>query len=421
MIKNIFILLLCIGTSASCQSPEITTTIDTTNPTGETYDPPNSTDTRSKPISFQQRKTFRIGDIYVSNEFYGARLTNIYRSSRDRNTLIATITPENEPINKSAWYAFRIWSDTKQEITIQLHYQDGRHRYLPKLSLDGENWKPIQRHKYKHHVRKETADLKINIGPKPLWVSAQELMTSRQVFQWIDSLQSLPHVYGDTAGYSTLNKPIRVLKIAETKQKNVIIVFSRQHPPEVTGQFAAQAFIEAVLDSSDLAKDFRSKFQVYAFPLINPDGTDQGHWRHNAGGVDLNRDWWKFRQPEVKHVTDYLKKHLLKDDVRVWYGLDFHSTNEDILYPISNEIIPDETSITRLWIDNMNLRLPSNNWVEEPYDISSPIAKNWIFRTFGAEAITYEIGDESPRDYVRLKSKVAAEEMMRILLIRASH
>lgn len=419
MIKHILILLLLASTTISCQSENAKTVYfaDTIiNPTGESYDPPNSTDTRSKPIFFQERKTFKFGNIYVSNEFYGARLSSMYQASS--NTLIATIAPENAPINKSAWYAFRIWSDEKQEVTVKLTYRDGRHRYIPKLSTDGENWTTIANHKYKHHVKKETAELKLEIGPKPLWVAGQELMTSHQIFQWIDSLQNLANVTGDTAGYSTLNKPIRVLKVAETDEKNVIIVLSRQHPPEVTGQFAAQAFVEAVLDTTDLAKAFRKKFQLYAFPLINPDGTDQGHWRHNAGGVDLNRDWWKFRQPEIKVVTDYLVQHLQKDDVRVWYGFDFHSTGEDILYPISNKIIPDETSITRPWIDSMNVRLPNDKWVEEPFDISSPIAKNWIFRTFGAEAITYEIGDESPRDYVRLKTKIAAEEMMRILLAR---
>jgi predicted deacylase len=418
MIKNIFTLFFCFNlvVLASCQPPEQPTNISLS---GESYDPPNSTDTRSKPILFQKRKTFQVNGIYVSNEFYGGRIDNVQADNRKKNSLIITIAPENFPINHSAWYAFRIWSDEEKDVSIKLIYKEGRHRYIPKISSDGENWKTISSQYFRHNERKETAELQLRVSPNSLWISAQELMTSKEVFAWADTLQQMEYVTGDTVGYSTLNKAIRVLKIAETEQKNIVIVLSRQHPPEVTGQFAAQYFVETILDSSDLARRFRKKFQVIAFPLINPDGADQGHWRHNVGGVDLNRDWHKFRQPETKNVSEYLKKELLNDSTRVWYGFDFHSTGSDILYPISNDYIPDESSITRLWIDNMNLRLP-NKWEEEPFDISSPIAKNWIYRTFGAEAITYEIGDETPRDFVKLKSKIAAEEMMKILLIRVN-
>ena len=52
----------------------------------------------------------------------------------------------------------------------------------------------------------------------------------------------------------------------------------------------------------------------------------------------------------------------------------------------------------------------------ESFDISSPISKNWIYRTFHAEAITYEVGDEVSKNYVQLKARIAAEEMMKILL-----
>lgn len=419
MIKNIFILFFCFNciSFASCQPPEQPTPV---NPTGESYDPPNSTDTRSKPIFFQKRRTFKVDDIYVSNEFYGGRIADVRADNGTKDGLIITISPENFPINHSAWYAFRIWSDEEKDVSVKLIYKEGRHRYLPKISTDGENWEPISSSHFKHNVKQETADLKLRVSPRTLWVSAQELMTSKEVFNWADTIEQISYVTGDTAGYSTLNKAIRVLKIAETDQRNVIVVLSRQHPPEVTGQFAAQYFVEAILDSSDLARNFRKKFQVIVFPLINPDGADQGHWRHNAGGVDLNRDWYKFRQPETRNVSEYLQKNLLNDSTRVWYGFDFHSTGSDILYPISNKYIPDESSITRLWIDNMNLRLPESPWEEEPYDITSPIAKNWIYRTFGAEAITYEIGDETPRNFVKLKSIIAAEEMMKILLSRVN-
>mgnify|MGYP000168027075 CR=1 FL=1 len=413
MIKNVLFLLLLIQTVASCQPPN-----NNNIPSGESYDPPNSTDTRTKPIDFQHRKTFKVKDIYVSNEFYGARLSDIKLDSEVENGLIATISPENAPINQSSWYAFRIWSDSKQEVTIKLVYPNGKHRYYPKLSIDGTNWKKIESFNYKNNRKEETADITLKIGPLPLWVAAQELRTTKDVFHWMDSLEAFPHIYGDTVGYSRLGKPLRALRIAENNSSNVIIAMTRQHPPETTGQLAFDAFIETILDSNNLANRFRQHFQIYAFPMVNPDGVDQGHWRHNAGGIDLNRDWWEFRQPEIKYITEYLTGNLLNDSTKVWYGFDFHSTGSDILYPISNEIVPDDVSITKLWIDNMKIRLPNDEWKIEPFDISSPISKNWIYRTFNAEAITYEVGDSVSKDYVKLKARIAAEEMMRILLTK---
>lgn len=417
MLKNLFILLLFIGSAASCQPPNNNTSAKL--PTGESYDPPGSTDTRSKAIFFQERKTFKVGDVYISNEFYGGRVKYARPDYNRKNGIILTIAPENAPINKSAWYSFRIWSDEEKSVTITLQYQDGEHRYTPKISTDGITWEDISKSKYKHYKNSQKAVLTVDIGPGSTWVSAQELQTSRHIFEWMDTLEKRPYIYGDTVGFSTLNNPIRVIKIAEKEVKNAIILFSRQHPPEVTGQIAADAFVEAVLDSTDLARRFREKFHIYAFPLINPDGVDQGHWRHNAGGVDLNRDWLHFNQPEVLSIVEYLSSTMEVTQTKVWYGIDFHSTRKDILYPISSKIVPASTSITRKWIDQMNARLPSKyRWPEEPFDVESPIAKNWIYKTFGAEAITYEIGDDTPRDDVRLKSKVAAEELMSILLSR---
>ena len=42
---------------------------------------------------------------------------------------------------------------------------------------------------------------------------------------------------------------------------------------------------------------------VIVYPLMNPDGVDEGHWRHNTGGIDLNRDWAHYNQPETRQVA----------------------------------------------------------------------------------------------------------------------
>ena len=98
-----------------------------------------------------------------------------------------------------------------------------------------------------------------------------------------------------------INKPSSV-------KKKLVILLTRQHPPEVTGYFAFQHFLNTLLENTTLSNDFLDTHRVLAFPLINPDGVDLGHWRHNAKGVDLNRDWSAYRQPEIRNVVRYINK-----------------------------------------------------------------------------------------------------------------
>ena len=77
----------------------------------------------------------------------------------------------------------------------------------------------------------------------------------------------------------------------EAKGKEMLVILSRQHPPELTGYFAMQSFIDELLNDTKLSNDFRKKYRILVYPMVNPDGVDLGHWRHNTGGIDLNRDW----------------------------------------------------------------------------------------------------------------------------------
>lgn len=43
---------------------------------------------------------------------------------------------------------------------------------------------------------------------------------------------------------------------------------------------------------------------------MNPDGVDNGHWRHYAGGIDLNRDWANFNRPETRAVKTFMENKI---------------------------------------------------------------------------------------------------------------
>ena len=65
-------------------------------------------------------------------------------------------------------------------------------------------------------------------------------------------------------------------------------------------------------------------------PNMNPDGVEHGFWRHNMGGIDLNRDWGPFTQPETVLVRDQLDRFVQTGSPQLSLFLDFHSTDRDV-------------------------------------------------------------------------------------------
>jgi len=387
--------------------------------TGFSYDPEGVTETSDKEINQQYKKVIGVDgrSVWISNEFSGARVNDFYQVN---DTLYrAVIEPENEDINNSPWYAFKIWSSAPQTIDLQLSYKHGTHRYIPKLSNSGQDWQRIDSTAYQADTLDGTATLTLALEPQPTWVSSQELLTQSDYTTWMKLLNQRSWVSLDTVGYSHDQRPITKMTINQTnadQKRGVVIITGRQHPPEVTGAIASRIFINEMMSNSDIAQAFRQEFEVWTYPLVNPDGVQRGHWRHNAAGVDLNRDWQNFNQPETQAVRDDLLP--IKEDSlrRVYYGIDFHSTNENLFYPINRDISTFPEDFTYEWIEEMKAQFPDYPVSVEPFDTSSPITKNWIYRTFGADAVTYELNDRANRDRLRTITRANARIIMEKLL-----
>jgi len=386
---------------------------------GFSYDPEGATVTTDKQIQPQHKRAIGIRDdgVWISNEFEGARMNDFYKVSDSLYRV--EIRAENYPINNSPWYAFKIWSDSIQSIDLQLTYKEAQHRYIPELSRDGNHWHAIDSTQYRPDTLAGTATLSLDLNKDTLWVAAQELKTNRDYHHWIDSLRTASLVRLDTVGFSHDRRPILKMTIGhtdETTNKGVLIITGRLHPPEVTGAMASQIFIEELMSQTQLARNFRTQFEVWAYPLANPDGVARGHWRHNAAGVDLNRDWKAFNQPETRAIRDDLLS-LKNDSSRtVYYGIDFHSTNENIFYPINRDIDTFPEDFTYQWIDSLKQAFPDYPISVKPFDTSSPITKNWIYHTFGADAVTYELNDAANRDSLQMVTQKSARLIMEQLL-----
>ena len=383
--------------------------------------------TLNRPVQKQWKGiwTFDNETIFFSNDFESGRLNGITSDGNDHYT--ALITAENTPVNVSPWYAFKVWSSIPKTITIKMTYQDSRSRYYPKISKDGENFTPLDSVNFKAinpgigvfgiQAAPEFIEIKVKVDQEPTFITAQELYGSTRVKTWIDSLSTKAFIKTYEIGKSREKRAMNLLEVGNGNNKKAVLVISRQHPPEVTGFLAMKSFIETLTGDSPKAKKFRANFDLFVVPLMNPDGVDNGNWRHNMGGIDLNRDWQDFNQPETKSVRDFLVKKE-SEGYEFVFGADFHSTWDDIYYPIDSTIIGEKGDIVFNWIKNITKRLPQKHTNIKPSTEIKPtmVSRNYFYVNHNMPAIVFELGDNTPRDFLKLKGQVAAEELMDLLL-----
>ncbi len=398
------LLLLCFA----CKSTSLLT------PSQHVYAKP--VDTTTKPISNQNKTIYKLSGIGVRNDFPSARLNGFVQEND--STYIASIWPENFPINPSPWFAFKLWSEEEKEVYIKLDYSNGaRHRYAPKLSSNGETWTLLDSTKVKKSLDGTTATLQVKVSTDTLWVAAQEIQDHRRVGEWTQKMAQNSNVTKASAGKSALGRELYHLNITNGAYENkpTVIIISRQHPPEVTGFLCMKSFVETIIDEGS-KNGFLDKYRIMVYPLMNPDGVDLGHYRHNTGGVDLNRDWSQYHQPEIKQVTSHMVRETATHKNDVVLGLDFHSTYKDVYYTPDERIERKIPDFTKAWLEKIRIAVGLEDINESPGMNERPTSSAWFNRQFGATGITYEIGDDTPRDFIKVKGVESARAMMQLLL-----
>lgn len=387
-----------------------------------TYDFPTPVDTSTKEITLQEKQqwTFPFTGLTFDNQFDGARLNNIVQEAS--NLYRITIEPENTPINPSPWYAFRVRSERDKRVTLHLTYgNDAYHRYFPKISPDRQVWTPADSSLVLKNVNgKELyVTLELKAG-ETIYVAGQEVINSADVAVWARGLAQHPNVSLTTVGQSKLGRDLLRMDIrsGEADKRPTIVLFSRQHPPEVTGFLALQGFLNGLLADPRLA-DFLSQYQFLVYPLLNPDGVDLGHWRHSAAGIDPNRDWGYYRQPEAYTVANDVVAFAKEHRSKIVLGMDFHSTWKDVYYTHDVSVTPPSAlpGFKDAWLAGIERAIGGDFRInEEAEPVGKPTTMSWFRTQFGAEGITYEIGDGTDRAFVERKGRVSARVMMDVLL-----
>ena len=352
--------------------------------------------------------------VQVFTDFQGGNVTGCEFSRAGK--LSIEIAPEDEPINTSPWYAFRLEAEVQTQVPIVLDYGSYKHRYTPDLSIDGIKWQTYPQAKVSLNKNKTQAGFSVTVpAHRSLVIAAQPLLTASHYATWLQGLSEEQGVSIGSAGQSIEGR--RLWRLTTPPKKHTLLLLGRQHPPETTGAIALMSFVERLFEDDVLARRFRDKVGILLYPVINPDGTDRGYWRHNFQGKDLNRDWGPFTQPESRAINSDVANWLGKHDSQLVKVIDFHSTYYEVFYTQPDRSALILPNLLGDWLSTFDGAMKSqfSDFEIRRQTSKNPqvnAAKHYFFTQFGVSSTTLEIGDDTDLAFVKAYGRVAAEAFM---------
>ena len=115
-------------------------------------------------------------------------------------------------------------------------------------------------------------------------------------------------------------RAVELLQIGEKgTSKKPVLITARHHAAETIASHVLEGFLEEAISESDEAKEFRTRYVLFAVPFVDKDGVEKGDQGKNRKPHDHNRDYGENSiYPEVQAI----KKLDAEQQFR--FALDFH-------------------------------------------------------------------------------------------------
>ena len=149
------------------------------------------------------------------------------------------------------------------------------------------------------------------------WFAYAAPYTSERHAMLIARSAAQPGVIHRELGRSLDGRSIDALTLGTGRRP--VWLYARQHPGEPMTEWWMEGALEWLTGIA--ATPLLTEATVHIVPNMNPDGTQRGHLRTNAAGVNLNREWLApslERSPEVLCVRDAM------DATGVAFAMDVH-------------------------------------------------------------------------------------------------
>jgi len=274
-------------------------------------------------------------------------------------------------------------------------YEKGWPNYKACVSSDREIWERAD-------TAYENGELIIDLTPEAdaVWIAYFAPYSMTRHDELIAACQLHPRVRLDVLGSTLDGRDMDRLTIGEPGDgKKSIWVIARQHPGETMAQWAAEGFLQRLLDDADPAsRALLDRAVVHVVPNMNPDGSFRGHLRTNAKGVNLNREW-NTASPENSPEVFCVLAAMRETGVDLF--LDMHG-DEALPYNFiaGAEGTPCWTDEAKALLELYKSELKRYNpdfQTEHGYPMSPPgtanpsVATNYMAPTFNCLAMTLEM------------------------------
>jgi predicted deacylase len=195
-------------------------------------------------------------------------------------------------------------------------------------------------------------------------------------------------------GYSVKDRPIRAYELGDPSAETTVVAIAAMHGNETGGQTILQA-----LRHGHPVQDVH----LWVIPRQNPDGVIRDR-RHNAHGVDLNRNFptkWKpltgwyysgphhSSEPETRAVKRFLRR------VGPDYVVSFHSP----LRGIDANDAKDRRFARRL---AREMRIPVKEF--DCGGVCHGTLTQWFNKNFAGACVTVELGSSPPWRYLNVRA-----------------
>ncbi|MFN3288217.1 MAG: M14 family zinc carboxypeptidase, partial [Sphingomonadaceae bacterium] len=327
--------------------------------------------------------------------------------------IAARIAPETAPINPSPWYAFQV-RGAGQGASLTLAYDTASHRYHPWVREGRAGpWRRLADDAVT--VRDGVAEIRLPPSRAPLLVAAQPFPDPAGILRPWERMAARGVLRAETAGRSVEGRAVRLYVSRPARPQGLIVLVARQHPPEISGALAFDALAARLLDASPEMRALRARYVILFAPLMNPDGIARGHWRGNAAGADLNRDWGPFAQPETRAVAARIAALAREHGPALM--LDLHSTRRHVLYAHPVEFGPGHVS--EAFLAAFTATPEGRGWPivrrHEDRGGSPGAFKAWTWEALRQPSITFEVADSATPEEAATIGRAAARAILSAL------
>ncbi len=256
----------------------------------------------------------RVGadEISFHADFPGAKMGIVEKTSETSFRMEAPVQADEKNLNwQRTWFAFRLdgLPDDKN-VLITFHTFDscynGRKtqpRWVetcPVFSMDRRRWTNFTSEQSVWDDQKRTLTIEItpsmrDSGGSSLFVAYTAMYVWDDLKRLESDVQKSPFVRIETVGQSLQQRPLIMFTISdfsiEESRKKRFVILAREHAWEAHTSWQADGMIRFLVSDTEEAVKIRKTAVVYAFPIVDIDGAENGQIRFNGNGYDVNRRW----------------------------------------------------------------------------------------------------------------------------------